>query len=147
MRLTTRTFVAALAAVCWSIGAPFIAAAEAPSQAAVEMGTFDDEGTLTVLRHPRQFKVLNADSYVLFYRLRWRHWGAPRSVGKGRVKMCADDGCVSSRVRLTVSARKRCAPPPSPDSVVSYSYTRMVASWIPGYNARNSTLPVLPTAC
>jgi hypothetical protein len=104
------------------------------------MGSFDHNGAIQVLRHPRRFKVESADSYVLFSNLHWRHWGGRVAVAGGNATTCDYTGsCSSHRTRLVANRRQRCAD--------DYSYEQMTASEIPLYGRGPFELPVEETAC
>jgi hypothetical protein len=56
-------------------------------------------------QHPRQFRLTDADSVLLFARLHWRRWGSQHASARGWAKTCGEGGlegygCHSGRVRL-----------------------------------------------
>lgn len=105
-----------------------------------------DGSGLQLLRHPRRFRVESADSYVVFYKLRWRHWGARHSRGRGWLKVCDyESGCnPRHRAHLLASRRLRC-PAGRPDG---YSYRRMTTTGLIEYGSTGRTkLPVVGPGC
>jgi hypothetical protein len=106
----------------------------------VTIGSFDHEGPVATLRHPRRFKVESADSYVVFSGLRWRHWGARHAVAHGYAKTCDYlSGCHSHRTTLRADRRHAC--------LDGYAYGRVVASVVPLYGGRPIELPVEEAPC
>lgn len=122
------------------------AALAAPSAGSVSdhttitIGSFHDDGTIQVLKHPKRFRVNSADSYVVFKNLKWKHWGSRTTSAKGRATTCSYGyGCTSADVTLRANSRSKCDD--------DYQYRAFSAVGIPNYGGGRISLPVEPLGC
>jgi hypothetical protein len=95
-------------------------------------------------RRPHRFRLVSADSEVLFEGLRWRSWGASRSIAKGRARTCGEGGingyvCSTGAVRLVAGRIGSC--PTGGDL-----YQSLVALHVPLYGKRTE-IPVIAESC
>jgi hypothetical protein len=116
------------------------AAANRAAHTTATLESFDHNGIVDVVRHPRRFKVESADSYVVFSGLQWSHWGGQRSIAAGGARTCDYAGnCSSAHTRLVAGRRQRCGD--------DFSYDQITATVIPLYGQGPFELPVIPGGC
>jgi hypothetical protein len=95
-------------------------------------------------RRPHRFRLVSADSTILFKGLHWHKWGSRRAVARGHARTCGEGGidgfvCATGPVRLAVGHIGSC--PTGGDL-----YQSLVAFGVPLYG-RRTDIPVLAESC
>lgn len=95
-------------------------------------------------RRPHRFRLVSADSEILFEGLHWRNWGSGRTIAKGRARTCGEGGidgyvCSTGAVRLVAGRIGSC--PTGGDL-----YQSLLAFHVPLYGKRTE-IPVIAESC
>lgn len=104
-----------------------------------------DPQIVKVLKHPKQFTLVYADSEIRFTHLRWRHWGKPKTTAKGWARTCGGGGidgyvCHRHRVRIVADRLSVC-------TVNTKNYRHAVAHGVPDFGSGPLALPTSMGAC